>query len=88
MFIQISKQNGELPFLTRCTRQQKQDYVSLSLQMEKMATKIENDPKLMERAISKGLAEPIKNYAGMHRQTEYMKSRSRSHDRGRGMSFF
>ena len=55
--------------------------------MEKIATKIEGTPELMEKAVSKGIAEQVKDYASMHKETQY-RSRTRSHDRGRGMSFF
>ena len=87
MFIQISKQKEDLPYLTRCTPQQKLDYVSLSLQMEKVAAKIEKRPELMEKAVSQGIEKQIKSCALMHKETQH-RSKMRSHDRGRGMSFF
>jgi DNA primase len=87
MFIQISKQKEDLPYLTRCTPQQKLDYVSLSLQMEKVAAKIEKRPELMEKAASQGIEKQIKSCALMHKETQH-RSKMRSHDRGRGMSFF
>ncbi len=87
MFIQLSKQKEDLPYLTRCTPQQKLDYVSSSLQMEKVAAKIEKSPELMEKAVSQGIEKQIKSCALMHRETQH-RSKMRSHDRGRGMSYF
>ncbi len=86
-FSELKKQRESLPFVTLCTHQQKQEILSLSRQMEKIATKIEGTPELMEKAVSKGIAEQVKDYASMHKETQY-RSRTRSHDRGRGMSFF
>jgi Ti-type conjugative transfer relaxase TraA len=87
VFSDLKKQREALPFVTLCTQEQKQEILSLSRQMEKIATKIEETPELMEKAVSKGIAEQVKDYALMHKETQH-RNKTKSHDRDRGMSYF